>query len=91
MYVGGAELHWPRVMVNGMAILPVNQLELLGIRVDKHLSAGPYLDALAADTARRAVLVARLACHLPKQAGGTGGGLGGMEGMVERGWAGAYP
>jgi hypothetical protein len=54
------------VMVDGKAILPSNEFELLGVKYDRQFSTAPH-DAMVALAARqRASLIARLTHHVPR-------------------------
>jgi hypothetical protein len=52
--------------VDGNTISPCNTIKLLGVRYDRKLSATPHVRLLLAAMRQRALIVARLANHLPR-------------------------
>jgi hypothetical protein len=54
------------VEVDGSVIHPVDTIELLGVRYDRKLSTTLHIKALLADVRQCALVVARLANHLPR-------------------------
>jgi hypothetical protein len=56
------------VMVDGTAVNPGRELELLGVRFDAKLTTLPHDSSVAASARQRAAMISRLALHLPRGA-----------------------
>jgi 23S rRNA U2552 (ribose-2'-O)-methylase RlmE/FtsJ len=54
------------VEVDGSVIHPVDTIELLRVRYDRKVSTTPHMKALLAAVRQRALVVTRLAKHLPR-------------------------
>jgi hypothetical protein len=55
-------------MVDGTAVNPGKELELLGVKFDAKLTTLPHESSVAASTRQRAAMISRLALHLPRGA-----------------------
>jgi hypothetical protein len=55
-------------MVDGTAVNPGRELELLGVRFDAKLTTLPHDSSVAASARQRAAMISRLALHLPRGA-----------------------
>jgi hypothetical protein len=56
------------VMVDGTAVNPGKELELLGVKFDAKLTTLPHESSVAASARQRAAMISRLALHLPRGA-----------------------
>jgi hypothetical protein len=56
------------VMVDGTAVSPGKELELLGVKFDAKLTTLPHDSSVAASARQRAAMISRLALHLPRGA-----------------------
>jgi hypothetical protein len=56
------------VIVDGTAVNPGKELELLGVKFDAKLTTLPHESSVAASARQRAAMISRLALHLPRGA-----------------------
>jgi hypothetical protein len=56
------------VMVDGTAVNPGKELELLGVTFDAKLTTSPHDSSMAASARQRAAMISRLTLHLPRGA-----------------------